>query len=65
MARKIKYDCRGIAHIYQRGFNMSVIFYSVKDILVFYTLLYELKKKYKKRVIVLRYVKENSSNSNH
>ena len=47
MSRKIKYDCRGIAHIYQRGFNMSVIFYSVKDILVFYTLLYELKKKYK------------------
>lgn len=51
MARKIKYDCRGIAHIYQRGFNMSVIFYSVKDILVFYTLLYELKKKYKITVL--------------
>lgn len=47
MARKIRYDSRGIAHIYQRGFNMSVIFYSVKDILVFYTLLYVLKKKYK------------------
>ena len=51
MARKIKYDCRGIAHIYQRGFNMSVIFYSVKDILVFYTLLYVLKKKYKITVL--------------
>ena len=51
MSRKIKYDCRGIAHIYQRGFNMSVIFYSVKDILVFYTLLYELKKKYKITVL--------------
>ncbi len=51
MARKTKYDCRGIAHIYQRGLNMSVIFYSVKDILVFYTILYVLKKKYKITVL--------------
>ena len=51
MARKTKYDSRGIAHIYQRGFNMSVIFYSVKDILVFYTILYVLKKKYKITVL--------------
>ena len=47
MARTIKYDCRGLAHIYQRGHRMSVIYYSVKDVLVFYTLLFTLKKKYK------------------
>lgn len=51
MARKTKYDSSGIAHIYQRGLNMSVIFYSVKDILVFYTILYVLKKKYKITVL--------------
>ena len=46
MSRTIKYDSRGIAHIYQRGINMSVIFYSIKDILVFYTVLYTKKNKY-------------------
>ncbi len=46
MPRIIKYDSRGIAHIYQRGFNMSVLFYSVRDILVFYTIIYTLKIKY-------------------
>ena len=51
MARKTHYNYGGIAHIYQRGFNMSVIFYSVKDILVFYTLIYVLKKKYKITVL--------------
>ena len=39
MPRIIKYDSKGIAHIYQRGYNMSVLFYSVRDILVFYTIL--------------------------
>ena len=53
MARIIKYDCRGIAHIYQRGFRMSVIFYTVKDILVFYTLIYTLKKKYEVKILGL------------
>ncbi|MBQ8061047.1 MAG: transposase [Bacteroidales bacterium] len=46
MSRTIKYDNRGIAHIYQRGINMSVIFYSIKDVLVFYTVLYTKKNKY-------------------
>ena len=51
MSRTIKYDSRGIAHIYQRGFNMSVLFYSVKDILVFYTILYTKKNKYNVTVL--------------
>lgn len=46
MTRTIIYNVRGVAHIYQRGLNMSVIFYSTKDILVFYTILFRLKKKY-------------------
>ena len=53
MARRIKYDPRGIAHIYQRGYRMSVIFYSVKDILVFYTLLYVMKERHHVKVIGL------------
>ena len=51
MSRKIFYNNRSVAHIYQRGRNMSVLFYSVKDILVFYTLLYKFKKKYGIRVL--------------
>ena len=44
MTRTIIYNVRGVAHIYQRGLNMSVIFYSAKDILVFYTILFRLKR---------------------
>ncbi len=51
MSRRIFYNNRGVAHIYQRGYNMSVLFYSVKDILVFYTLLYKFSKKHGIRIL--------------
>ena len=51
MSRKIFYNNLGVAHIYQRGLNMSVMFYSVKDVLVFYSLLYKYKNKHGSRVI--------------
>ncbi|MBO5635766.1 MAG: transposase [Bacteroidales bacterium] len=51
MSRRIFYNNRGVAHIYQRGLNMSVMFYSVKDVLVFYTLLYKYKNKHGIRVL--------------
>ena len=53
MARKRKYNPKGFAHIYQRGYRMSVLFYSVKDILVFYTILHILKKKYDITIVEL------------
>ncbi len=51
MTRRIFYNNLGVAHIYQRGLNMSVLFYSVKDVLVFYTLLYKFKSKHGIRVL--------------
>ena len=51
MSKRIFYNNRGVAHIYQRGLNMSVLFYSVKDVLVFYTLLYKYKNKHGIRVL--------------
>lgn len=51
MSRKIFYNNLGVAHIYQRGLNMSVMFYSVKDVLVFYSLLYKYKNKHGIRVL--------------
>ena len=51
MSRRIFYNNLGVAHIYQRGLNMSVLFYSVKDVLVFYTLLYKYKNKHGIRVL--------------
>ena len=53
MSRKRKYNPKGFAHVYQRGYRMGVLFYSVKDILVFYTILNVLKKKYDITIVEL------------
>lgn len=51
MSRRIFYNNRCIAHVYQRGLNMSVLFYSEKDILVFYTLLHKFKNKHDIKIL--------------
>ena len=53
MVRKLPY-CRGsIAHIYLRAVSGFVVFYSVKDILVFFTLLNVLSETYGIRICVV------------
>ncbi|MDI9550899.1 MAG: transposase [Bacteroidota bacterium] len=53
MIRKLRYCRRCVAHIYLRAVSGFVVFYSVKDILVFFTLLNVLSETYGIRICVV------------